>query len=63
MKCLTYAQIRKMAEDAEWAVLANWNDAPLKAIKYQKVAMRLRNSLWSFPAENILLTNNTNGPS
>jgi hypothetical protein len=52
---MTYSQLRKKAEYAERMVNKNWDDAPLKAIKYQKIAARLRNALWSFPGENILL--------
>lgn len=50
---MTYSQIRKKAEYAERMVNKNWNDAPLKAVKYQKIAARLRNALWSFPSLNI----------
>lgn len=45
MKCLTYAQIKKMAEDAEWAIMANRKDAPKNAARYQRIAARLRNAL------------------
>lgn len=53
---LTFAQIKRMAENAEWAILINWNDCPELAIKYQKIATRLRNAMWGWAGENTLIT-------
>lgn len=55
---LTYAQIKKMHDDAYWAQAAMWELGCFgEAIRYCKIANRLYNAMMAFPGENILLDN------
>lgn len=62
MKCLTYQQVRKMWEDANWEQSFRWSVGDFKeSIRYCKIANRLYNCMMSFPTGNVMMGEKGNG--